>query len=283
MGQYMKKSVATFGYSILSVVLMATLGSAFGQNGNHQIKFEQQLAVTYHHLYLEDELVSASALSGNVVKFSYAISMTGIKRKTSLSATYQSGRYGNAVSQNNTNEKISENAFSISVSDGFNLLAGSPGKFAIYVGYQIKAYSSYSWNPAVNSSKSRYSWFSYNTAALYQSYSYFWPTQSLNLDISIPVIGVVYRPESKNSETSLADTRELNHILNTIYSNPSFSSLHNNLMADLTLSYNRIISQRISLSAIFGFTYLKWTGESKRTSHSNGAGITARYRFLNRG
>lgn len=270
----MKKSKAVSRYLILFALCMLAMKSIFAQNNQHQTYLQQQMGITVNHHSLDDSLITPGTITGNAIKFSYGISETGLKRKTTLKAAYENGFYKNGT------DKIKENAFALSLSDGFNVLARASSKAGIYIGYELSTYSSYTWNTANTDINNRYSWNSYNTIAFYQSYTYSWNKQSLILDISIPVVGITYRPQvASASSSSISETKTLNHVLATLYSNPSFSSLHNNLKADISLSYRQRISERINLSAHYNFTYWKWTGETKLISQSNGWGISVGYSF----
>jgi len=206
-----------------------------------------------------DSLLSPAHVNGNGVQFFARLIKEGRKRITVLQGDYNTVNY--------KDDHIRQHSFSLRLMDGYNVLRRKGGPFSLYEGYLVATQAGYS--PGNTSSAA--SWNSYNVIGWYQSLRYIHNRNEVTMDVQVPLAGVVYR----TPEVSHTGSKDAGHIINSVYSHPSFASLHNNQVVDVSLQYTRQLSGRIALSAGYQLMYQHWDGENPltQTRHSLSASL----------
>lgn len=248
-------------YKIRYITFMFIFAITTAKARAQQPVTQHQAGITMGIITATDTLLSGVKLKGRAVSAGYTLSRTGEKRKTGIGITYTNDQY------NNTGVTIAQHHFDLRFTDGYRIFP-KLSKPAVYIGYSLTSHSAYA--PAVG--QRTLSWNSYNMIGLYQSYVYKWKDQSLSLDINIPLAGVAYRNKAGNNNPG--EAKAFNEVLSSLYDNPSFTALHNNHSADISLNYTKQAGKRLLLGFHYKMAYRNWKGNNPSTSSSNALGIS---------
>ncbi len=209
---------------------------------------------------LDDATVYPFTAKDKTISFGYDFLKQTQKRKTGLSFLWQQGNF------NKGDNRINLNSASFRVSDGFLVFKSRDRRLKGYAGYSINLNPSY--GKIENKTSSYYTWSTINTLDFYQSYNYSWKKNNLSLDIYLPLIGAVSRPEAHSVYPT-----DMNGVLYASYSNLDLASWHNYKAVSLSLDYRRTLSQRWQLFAGLRYRYSELETELPVSQRS--AGIQA--------
>lgn len=259
----MRKTNSTRYCILLTIVL---LPAAMLVNAQKRYELVTEAGVSVVQGTTNDSLIAGDKTNGTGLQFHLRVAKTGTKRKTLLQGSYSFIKYDGS-----SNEDIRQHGFSLSLSDGYNILSRKNKYFSLYEGYFIATQAGYS----PGSSSGSYSWNSYNGIGWYQSLRYADKKNTAELDVQVPLAGVVYRTPAASDPNN----KGFDRVINSVYSHPAFASLHNNKAVEISLRYARSISDRLSLSANYQFKYQQWEGENSLINTAHIFGISVGYRL----
>lgn len=191
-------------------------------------------------------------------ELAYSYSSISSYRKKSISLTWNSGQAGNA--------KL--NDFRAAYADAFSIIKSRNNGFNTYLGYAISTNPVFITN---GNEDKKYSWATSTSLSAYSYSVYSWKSNSISIDVSIPVAGFASRPENNKVYGG-----NVNRLLYESYDNLFFTSLHNLTAVVIAVQYSRQVSKRISLHAAYQYQYKRLNDDNlfQQVSHGLRAGFS---------
>ena len=219
------------------LLVIATICFCQADGYAQQAEKQHIIMVGAGNYQLKDQTVSANTINSVSHSLDYAFQKTTATKIFSLGIGWQGAK------NSDKDVNISMNNVTARMAAGFLLnrkVVNS--RFSAYMGYSIDINTSF--NKVKEKTPEQISWATVNALNFYQSYQYKWNSNALALNIDIPIVALISRPE-----TTTALPSDINGLLYASYSNLSFAGLNKNRSFALSLDYKKTISNRCAFVA----------------------------------
>lgn len=189
---------------------------------------------------IKDSYVLPYSVEGNMLYVGYSFLRSGEAKKEIISADWNKG------SLSNSGAGVQTNDFSLRFSQAFSLVKSRDKCLSYFAGYSI--HTAPSFIKLSDKGDKKYSWSTSSNISFYQSVVYSRGKNRLSLDMYVPVIGLISRPDDQKYYY-----QTVNGVLYDSYSDLFFTSWHNQQAVSASVDFSTALSKEVR--AVVGGRY----------------------------